>query len=206
MSHIAEPGNPETASPQALPWVERLVSFDTVSRNPNLGLIETVRDELRAAGVESTLTTDKRGQWANLFATVPAHDGETNGGIVLSGHTDVVPVDGQDWSSDPFKPEIRDGLLYGRGTCDMKGFIGTALALVPEMQATKLARPIHFALSFDEEIGCAGAPLMLADLKKRGVQAGRLHRRRADYMRPIIAHKGINAYHAACAGSPRIRR
>ena len=93
MSHIAEPGNTETASPQALPWVERLVSFDTVSRNPNLGLIETVRDELRAAGVKSTITTDKRGQWANLFATVPAHDGETNGGIVLSGHTDVVPVD-----------------------------------------------------------------------------------------------------------------
>ncbi|MFP3741161.1 M20/M25/M40 family metallo-hydrolase, partial [Burkholderia sp. SIMBA_019] len=79
-----------------------------------------------------TLTYGRDGKWANLFATLPAHDGSTNGGIVLSGHTDVVPVDGQKWDSDPFKPEIRDGLLYRRGTCDMKGFIGAALALVPE--------------------------------------------------------------------------
>src|SRR5579864_1490388 len=93
-----------SASPASLPWVKRLVSMDTVSRNPNLGLIETVRDELRALGVEATLTHGKGGQWANLFATIPAHDGETNGGVVLSGHTDVVPVDGQQWDSDPFKP------------------------------------------------------------------------------------------------------
>ncbi|SAK58115.1 acetylornithine deacetylase [Caballeronia arationis] len=200
MSHIAEPANTETASPVALPWVKRLVSFDTVSRNPNLGLIETVRDELRAAGIESTLTVDERGQWANLFATVPAHDGETNGGIVLSGHTDVVPVDGQDWSSDPFKPEVRDGLLYGRGTCDMKGFIGTALALLPKMQSTKLAKPIHFALSYDEEIGCAGAPLMISDLQKRGVRPDGCIVGEPTSMRPIIAHKGINTYNCCVRG------
>src|ERR1700758_2694346 len=152
----------ESSSPASLSWVTRLVSMDTVSRNPNLGLIETVRDELRALGVDATLTHGKGGQWANLFATIPAHDGETNGGVVLSGHTDVVPVDGQQWDSDPFKPEIRGDKLYGRGTCDMKGFIGAALALVPEMQRTRLARPIHFALSFDEEVGCAGAPLLIA--------------------------------------------
>jgi acetylornithine deacetylase len=200
MSHIAEPANTETPNPVALPWVEKLVAFDTVSRNPNLGLIETVRDELRAAGIESTLTTDARGQWANLFATVPAHDGETNGGIVLSGHTDVVPVDGQDWSSDPFKPEIRDGLLYGRGTCDMKGFIGTALALLPKMQSTKLARPIHFALSYDEEIGCAGAPLMITDLLKRGVRPDGCIVGEPTSMRPVIAHKGINTYNCCVRG------
>src|SRR5215813_1712528 len=135
-------------APVSLPWIERLVAFDTVSRNPNLGLIETVRDALRKEGIDATLTHGDGGAWANLFATIPAHDGETNGGVVLSGHTDVVPVDGQKWDSDPFRPEVRDGLLYGRGSCDMKGFIGAALTLVPEMQNTKLARPIHLALSF----------------------------------------------------------
>src|ERR1700712_1785669 len=117
MSQIAEStasaAQTPTSEPASLPWIKKLVSFDTVIRNPNMGLIKTVRDELRAAGVESTLTADPSGKWANLFATVPAHDGATNGGIVLSGPPDVVPVDGQKWDSDPFKPEIRDGLLYG---------------------------------------------------------------------------------------------
>jgi acetylornithine deacetylase len=188
------------ASPVSLPWVTRLVSMDTVSRHPNLGLIETVRDDLRARGIESTLTYGHDGKWANLFATVPAHDGATNGGIVLSGHTDVVPVDGQNWDSDPFKPEVRDGLLYGRGTCDMKGFIGAALALVPDMQRTKLAKPIHFALSFDEEIGCAGAPLMIEELVKRGVKPDGCIVGEPTSMRPIVAHKGINAYQCCVRG------
>ncbi|BBU27471.1 acetylornithine deacetylase [Burkholderia sp. THE68] len=203
MSQIADPAHPEaasTTSPLSLPWIERLVSFDTVSRNPNLGLIESVRDELRHAGIEATITSDPRGQWANLFATIPAHDGETNGGIVLSGHTDVVPVDGQDWQSDPFKPEVRDGLLYGRGSCDMKGFIGAALAMLPKMQATKLAKPIHFALSYDEEVGCAGAPLMIADLLKRGVKPDGCIVGEPTSMRPVIAHKGINTYHCCVRG------
>jgi acetylornithine deacetylase len=189
-----------SASPVSLPWVTRLVSMDTVSRHPNLGLIETVRDDLRARGIESTLTYGHDGKWANLFATLPAHDGATNGGIVLSGHTDVVPVDGQSWDSDPFKPEVRDGLLYGRGTCDMKGFIGAALALVPEMQRTKLAKPIHFALSFDEEIGCAGAPLMIEELVKRGVKPDGCIVGEPTSMRPIVAHKGINAYQCCVRG------
>jgi acetylornithine deacetylase len=202
MSQIAEK-NPAPATgtlPASLPWIKKLVSFDTVSRNPNMGLIETVRDELRTAGIDATLTTDRSGKWANLFATVPAHDGQTNGGIVLSGHTDVVPVDGQNWDSDPFKPEIRDGLLYGRGTCDMKGFIGAALSLLPKMQATKLARPIHFALSFDEEVGCVGAPLMIDDLQKRGVRPDGCIVGEPTSMRPIIAHKGINTYNCCVRG------
>ncbi|MCP6379772.1 M20/M25/M40 family metallo-hydrolase, partial [Klebsiella pneumoniae] len=82
--------------------------------------------------------------------------------------TDVVPVDGQAWDTDPLDPVIRDGRLYGRGACDMKGFIGTALSLLPQMRRTRLAKPIHFALSYDEEVGCVGAPLMLADLQARG--------------------------------------
>ncbi len=174
--------------------------MDTVSRNPNLGLIETVRDALRERGIEATLTHGKGGKWANLFATIPAHDGETNGGIVLSGHTDVVPVDGQQWDSDPFKPEVRGDQLYGRGTCDMKGFIGAALTLVPEMQQTRLAKPIHLALSFDEEVGCAGAPLMIAELVKRGVKPDGCIVGEPTSMRPVIAHKGINAYRCCVRG------
>ncbi|WP_246795181.1 acetylornithine deacetylase [Burkholderia perseverans] len=191
---------PAVESPVSLPWVRDLVAMDTTSRVPNLGLIETVRDALAARGIESTLTHDKRDGWANLFATIPAHDGATDGGVVLSGHTDVVPVDGQQWDSDPFTPTIRDGRLYGRGTCDMKGFIGAALALVPEMQAAKLARPIHLALSYDEEIGCAGAPLMLAELKRRGLQPGGCIVGEPTSMRPIIAHKGINTYRCCVRG------
>lgn len=208
MSHAADAAQSQsTASstsseslPASLAWITRLVSMDTVSRHPNLGLIETVRDDLRARGIESTLTYGRDGKWANLFATIPAHNGETNGGIVLSGHTDVVPVDGQNWDSDPFKPEIRDGLLYGRGTCDMKGFIGAALSLVPEMQQTKLAKPLHFALSFDEEVGCVGAPLMLEELMKRGVKPEGCVVGEPTSMRPVVAHKGINVYQCCVRG------
>ncbi|HEY0462735.1 MAG TPA: acetylornithine deacetylase, partial [Polyangiaceae bacterium] len=188
------------SEPGSLAWIKKLVSFDTVSRNPNMGLVETVRDALRALGIEATLTADPSGRWANLFATVPAHDGTTHGGIVLSGHTDVVPVDGQSWQSDPFQAIVRDGRLYGRGTCDMKGFIGTALSLLPKMQATMLARPLHFALSFDEEIGCAGAPLMIADLERRGIVIDGCIVGEPTGMRPVVAHKGINVYDCRLRG------
>jgi len=204
MSEKNEPaaGAARTAAsePGALGWIKELVSFDTVSRKPNLGLIETVRDAFRAASIEGTLTTDPSGKWANLFATVPAHDGTTQGGIVLSGHTDVVPVDGQNWQSDPFEPIVRNERLYGRGTCDMKGFIGTALSLLPQMQRAKLRRPIHFALSFDEEVGCAGAPLMIADLQRRGITLDGCIVGEPTGMRPVVAHKGINVYECHVRG------
>lgn len=189
--------------PVSLQWIQRLVSIDTTSRLPNLALIEMVREALAARGIESTLTRDQRGErgeWANLFATLPAHDGTTNGGVVLSGHTDVVPIDGQQWDFDPFRPAVRDGRLYGRGTCDMKGFIGAVLALVPEMQAARLAKPIHLAFSFDEEIGCAGAPLMIAEMQKRGVKPAGCIVGEPTSMRPIVAHKGINAYRCCVRG------
>ena len=204
----SQPAHTETPSPVALPWVERLVSMDTVSRNPNLGLIETVRDELRAARHRSTLTIDSRGQWANLFATVPAHDGaDERAASCCRAIRMSVPVDGQEWDSDPFKPEIRDGRLYGRGTCDMKGFIGTALTLVPKCRRRSSRAPIHFALRFDEEVGCVGAPLMIADLHEARHRAGRLHRRRAD--RHAAGHRAQGHQRvstAACAALPRIRR
>ncbi|MCD0503815.1 acetylornithine deacetylase [Bordetella petrii] len=184
----------------ATDWVRRLVAIDTTSRNSNLGLIEMVRDDLRRAGIASHLSHDATGAKANLYATVPAADGGTQGGIVLSGHTDVVPVDGQDWDSDPFRPEVRDGRLYGRGTCDMKGFIGTALSLVPRITATPLKRPVHFALSYDEEIGCVGAPRMLADLKARGVRPDGCIVGEPTSMRVIVAHKGINVWRCCVHG------
>jgi len=188
---------PSTA---VLDWTRRLVEIDTTSHRPNLGLIELLRDELARHGVEAVLTHDRRAGWANLFATIPAHDGATSGGIVLSGHTDVVPVAGQDWRSDPFRPEVRDGRLYGRGTCDMKGFIGSAVALLPELAARRLDEPLHFAFSYDEEVGCAGAPSMIAALRERGLRpAGCIVGEPTD-MRTVIAHKGINVYRCQVHG------
>ena len=186
--------------PLSLDWVQRLVRFDTTSFQSNLGLIETVRDHLQGKGIAATLTYEPTGRKANLFATLPAADGNTQGGIVLSGHTDVVPVKGQNWESPPFEPTVREGKLYGRGTCDMKGFIGVALALLPEMQATRLKEPIHFAFSCDEELGCVGAPYMLADLKARGITASGCIVGEPTDMRVIVAHKGINAYRCRVHG------
>lgn len=190
------------AKPQAaaLDWIERLVRIDTTSRNSNLGLIETVRDHLAGAGLAAHLTYDAKRQKANLFATIPAADGGTQGGVVLSGHTDVVPVDGQKWSTDPFVPTIKDARLYGRGTCDMKGFIGTSVALLPDMQAAKLKKPMHFALSYDEEVGCLGAPVLLADLAARGIHPEGCVVGEPTSMRVVVANKGINFYRCRVHG------
>ncbi len=184
----------------ALEWTQRLVAYDTTSRHSNLGLIESVRDHFLAKGLRPQLSYNLQRDKANLFVTVPAASGETNGGIVLSGHTDVVPVDGQHWTTDPFKPVVRDGKLYGRGTCDMKGFIGTSLALLPTLLDAKLREPVHYALSFDEEIGCMGAPYLLAELRERGVRPAGCIVGEPTSMRVIVAHKGINAYRCCVRG------
>ena len=151
----------------ALDLVKDLIAFDTTSRDSNLALIDHVQALLEKAGARCRRSYDATGTKANLFATL-GPDGD--GGFVLSGHTDVVPVDGQDWSSDPFKAEVRGGLLYGRGACDMKGFIGTALALLPDIARARLKRPIHFALSYDEEVGCVGVKGLLDDLKAQNLK------------------------------------
>ncbi len=135
--------------------LKRLVAFDTTSRNSNLELIRYIQDYLDGHGVTSTLVPNAEGTKANLFASIGP---ETEGGVVLSGHTDVVPVDGQAWVTDPWElTEKPDGNLYGRGTCDMKGFIAACLAHVPALQRARLKVPMHFAFSYDEEIGCLGA-------------------------------------------------
>ena len=133
--------------------IERLIGFDTTSRESNLPLIDFVRDYLDGYGIKSDLVFDDERNKANLYATIGPED---VGGVVLSGHTDVVPVDGQAWDSDPFTLAERDDKLFGRGTCDMKGFIAIALARVPEFLEQKLTSPVHFAFSFDEEVGCLG--------------------------------------------------
>ncbi len=139
----------------------RLVSFDTTSRNSNLPLIDWVEAYLAGHGVASIRTTDEAARKASLFATIGPRD---KPGYVLSGHTDVVPVDGQDWSTPPFALTVRDGRAYGRGAVDMKGFIAACLAAVPAMKHAALKKPIHLALSYDEEVGCVGVRPMLKRL------------------------------------------
>jgi acetylornithine deacetylase len=142
--------------------LKRLVAFDTTSRNSNLELIQYIQGYLDDRGVASTLVPNEEGTKANLYATIGP---QAEGGIVLSGHTDVVPVDGQPWITDPWTlSEKPDGNLYGRGTCDMKGFIATALAHVTDFQRAALKVPVHFAFSYDEEIGCLGAHSLVEKL------------------------------------------
>lgn len=181
----------------SLDLVRDLISFDTTSRDSNLALIDYAQVLLEKAGARCRRSYNAEGDKANLFATI-GPDGD--GGFVLSGHTDVVPVDGQDWSSDPFKPQIRDGKLYGRGACDMKGFVGTALALAPQIAKAKLTRPIHFALSYDEEVGCVGVKALLDDLKAQGIRPGLAIIGEPTLMHIVGAHKGGAKLITRCCG------
>ncbi|HVL75795.1 MAG TPA: acetylornithine deacetylase [Noviherbaspirillum sp.] len=190
---------PDLSRPSAdvLAMVERLVAYPTVSRDSNLGLIEWVRDYLAAKGVRSRLTYDASGTKANLFATL----GEgKKPGLILSGHTDVVPVDGQAWDSDPFKATLVGDRLYGRGTADMKGFIGTALALVPQFLEADLDSALHLALSYDEEVGCIGVRGLIADLQEIGLKPAGCIVGEPTSMRPIIAHKGTHRFRCCVTG------
>lgn len=175
--------------------IERLIAFDTVSRHSNLALIDYVRDYLSEHGIDTTLVPSDDGRKANLYASIgPA----VTGGVVLSGHTDVVPVDGQPWSSDPFQVTERDGRLYGRGSCDMKGFLGVVLALVPEM--TALRKPIHLALSYDEEVGCQGAPRLIQAIAEHLPRPAAVIVGEPTSMQPIVAHKGITCLRTTVIG------
>ena len=181
-------------------WLETLVAFDTTSRNSNLALIETVRDALAQQGLKVELFHSAQGDKANLFATLPANDGSTQGGIVLSGHTDVVPVDGQNWDTNPFVLTEQDGKLFGRGSADMKGYIAASLALVPEFLAMPRKKPLHIALSYDEEVGCIGAPVMLRALQARGQVADGCVVGEPTGMQVVVAHKGINVFRCKVHG------
>ncbi len=204
--------------------LSRLVGFDTTSRNSNLGLIDFIRDFLDRHGVTSELIANEEGTKANLFASIGPLDLP---GLVLSGHTDVVPVDGQDWSSDPFALTSLDGCLYGRGASDMKGFIAAVLALVPEIKAMNLDRPIHLAFSYDEEVGCKGVPHLLDRLVARlpvlpkacvvgeptGMKVANGHKGKAGYRCTVtgrashsaLNHLGVNAVEMAAEIVAKLR-
>jgi len=176
----------------------RLVGFPTVSRDSNLALIAFIQDHLAGYGVESELFHNVERTKANLFATIGPRD---RGGVVLSGHTDVVPVEGQDWTLDPFRLVEKEGRLYGRGTADMKGFIACVLAAIPAFLAGPLTLPLHLAFSYDEEVGCLGVRPMLAELAKRP------HRPRICLigeptgLKPVLGHKGKLAMRCRVKGA-----
>jgi acetylornithine deacetylase len=165
----------------------KLVSFNTESQNSNLDLIHFCREYLAGLGVESTLVPSEDGDKANLYATIGPKVAD---GVVLSGHTDVVPVAGQAWTSDPWTLTERDGKLYGRGTCDMKGFDAIALALVPEMLAAPLKRPVHLALSYDEEVGCLGARILVKAMAAAGIAPSAVIVGEPSMMQVVTGHKG----------------
>jgi acetylornithine deacetylase len=177
--------------------IRRLVAFDTVSARSNLALIDFARDYLAAHGIESRLSFDADGGKANLLAAIgPARPG----GIVLSGHTDVVPVVGQPWDSDPFNVAERDGRLYGRGTADMKSFLAIALALVPEFQVAKLRVPIYLALSYDEEVGCFGVGGLLQDLARHLPPPALAIIGEPTLMQLVNRHKGVYDFSTLVTG------
>lgn len=174
-------------SPRSLEMLRRLIAFDTTSRNSNLELIDFVRDYLDGFGIKSQLVPDATGTKANLYATVGPDD---RPGICLSGHTDVVPIDGQDWTTDPWKLTESDGLLFGRGTCDMKGFLAIALTWVPEFAKASLQTPLHLLLSYDEEVGCIGVRGALDRIKAMSIRPKGCIIGEPTSMRVTIAHKG----------------
>ena len=188
---------PHAGAPVSVEMIRKLVGFPTVSRDSNLELIHFVRDRLAALGAEARLTYNDERSKANLFATLGPRG---KPGIVLSGHTDVVPVDGQAWDTDPFCVVEKDGKLYGRGTSDMKSFVAVVLALAPEFAQRGLKTPIHFAFSYDEEIGCIGVGRLIADLAQAGIKPQSCIVGEPTLMRPVIAHKGKKGFRCNVRG------
>ena len=191
-----------SGTPASLEMIRKLVAFPTVSRDPNLDLIHFVRDYLKPFDAEIRITYDDERRKANLFATLGPR-GEP--GIVLSGHTDVVPVDGQAWDTNPYELTEKDGRLYGRGTSDMKSFIAIALALTPEFVTRGIKTPLHLAFSYDEEVGCLGVGRLISDLTGAGIHPRACIVGEPTLMRPVIAHKGRKATAARSAVSPATR-
>src|SRR5271154_6834776 len=181
--------------------IDRLIAFNTVSRDSNLGLIEWARDYLHGYGAVTRLTYDPTGKKANLFATL---GDSKKPGLILSGHTDVVPVDGQNWDTDPFLAVERDGKLFARGSADMKGFIGIGLAQAPKFLAAlndnRLDAPLHYSLSYDEEVGCIGVRGLIRDLEEHNIRPAGCVVGEPTSMQPIIAHKGTHRFRCSVHG------
>ncbi|MFL9926802.1 acetylornithine deacetylase [Herbaspirillum lusitanum] len=194
-------------SADTLLMLSRLIGFNTVSRESNLGLIEWARDYLQSLGASVRLTYDRSSKKANLFATY----GEgPHFGTVFSGHTDVVPADDQAWDSDPFIATAVGDRIRGRGTCDMKGFLAVCLSRLPQFSPAQLHTPLHFSFSYDEELGCLGVRGLLDDLRTHGIAPVACIVGEPTMMQPVLAHKGKHAYrcrvhgHAAHSSSPQL--
>jgi len=177
--------------------LEKLIAFPTISPDSNLQLIDFAAEKLNALGATVRVSPDDTGHKANLFATLGP---ETDGGIVLSGHSDVVPVAGQDWTSDPFSMREADGRLFGRGACDMKGFIAASLAMAEHYAALPLTRPVHFAFTHDEETGCLGAQTLVEELRDIGMKPSACIIGEPTLMRIIEGHKGCYEYTVEFSG------
>lgn len=187
MDHAEQVAGPAPVSPETRDWLTTLIGFDTTSHLSNLALIDCVRDYLAGYGVTSQLFFNGDKTKANLYASIGPAD---RGGYALSGHTDVVPVTGQNWHYDPWGGTQENGRVYGRGACDMKGFIAAALARVPQMVDANLSRPIHLCLSYDEEIGCVGVRSLLAFLSEMAVKPVGCIVGEPTGMRVVSGHKG----------------
>jgi acetylornithine deacetylase len=167
--------------------LERLVCFDTTSRNSNLGLIGFISEYLDGLGVRYRVNTNAKGDKANLHAIIGP---QAAGGLALSGHVNTVPVDGQAWTGDPFSLRRRDGKLYARGSCDMKGFVAACLSAVPDFQAMAPTRPLHLFITYDEEVGCHGVQRLIQDIDDTGLRPDLCVVGEPSGMKPILAHKG----------------
>ena len=182
------------AFPETLKILSDLIKFQTVSGTSNLALIEYCEKKLNKVGASSFRTFDEAKKRFNLFSTVSGK-GKVNGnGIILSGHTDVVPASAKEWGSDPFTSLEKDNKVYGRGTCDMKGFIACSLALAPYFASQNLKKPIHFSFTYDEETACQGAPVMIKELKKRNLNCSVCIVGEPTSMKAVQAHKGCSEY------------
>lgn len=189
--------DPEALAARSIDILGKLVAFDTTSRGSNLELIDYVEGELRKLGVTGRRVPNAEGTKTNLFASIGPM---IEGGIVLSGHTDVVPVDGQPWTSDPWTLTRKGERLYGRGTCDMKGFVALALAAAPDLARAPLKRPVHFAFSYDEEVGCLGAPSMIEAIARELPRPAAVIVGEPTNMEAVRGHKGICAYKVTVRG------
>ncbi len=202
MTTAHHPAPSAQPTPAALAWAQRLVRFNTVSRESNLALIECIADHLRGLGVPLRLTYDETRRKANLYATLGA--GKPNG-VILSGHTDTVPWDGQAWTLDPLSAEVKDGRLYGRGSADMKGWIGLVVAQAQAWLEADLPHALHVAFSYDEETGGVGARGLIADLEAAGLLKNDAAPRlcivgEPTLMVPAIAHKGVHRWRCCVRG------
>jgi acetylornithine deacetylase len=190
----------EEVFPETLKILTELINFQTVSGSSNIQLIEYCENKLSKLGAESFKTFDETKLRANLFSTISGRKKLNEGGIILSGHTDVVPASVKGWASNPFVASERDNKIYGRGSCDMKGFIACTLALAPYFAKQDLKKPIHFSYTYDEETACQGAPVMLRELKKRKINCSVCIVGEPTNMKAIQAHKGCYEYSTHFSG------